>query len=99
MMLVLRSFKVTQGQKLASKGQKGQISIFIKSSWNLHEKEALNVSFSVKLVKVIQGPTGQKLTDKGQKGQIFGIRKNRIGLRTSENSSGPMGARLFLAEF
>ena len=57
MMLVLRSFKVTQGQKLASKGQKGQISIFIKSSWNLHEKNALNVSFSVKWVKVIQGPT------------------------------------------
>ena len=68
MMLVLRSFKVTQGQKLASKGQKGQISIFIKSSWNLHEKEALNVSFSVKWVKVIQVPTNQKLTEKGQKG-------------------------------
>ena len=59
MKLVLRSFGVTQGQKMPIKGHKGRISIFIKSSRIIDEKKALKVGSSKTLVwrsfKVTQG--------------------------------------------
>ena len=76
----MRSFEVTQGQKMPIKGHKGRIPIFIKSSQIIDEKEALNVSFSKTLVsrsfKVTQG---RKLSIKGHKGQVL------IFIKSSQN--------------
>ena len=63
--LVLRSFKVTRGQKMPKQGHKDRISIIIKSSEIIDGKEARKVSFSIKLVsksfKVTQGQKLQKV--------------------------------------